>query len=140
MKYDVRDFNAPSRWNMRIWDDDKKEWLCQGDGDALTYYGFDITGGETTEFQGLPKWHPDRHLIWEQSTGLKDKNGKEIYEGDIVEYDWYITSGKPAYRVQKQVVFDDMGARVGNDRIRNCSNVEVIGNIHENPKLLGGEE
>lgn len=75
-----KDLNDPSRWNMRIWDDDKKEWLCQSDRDALTYYGFDITGGETTEFQGLPKWHPDRHLIWEQSTGLKDKNSKEIYE------------------------------------------------------------
>ena len=72
----------------------------------------------------------------EQYTGLKDKNGKEIYEGDIVEYDWYIVSDKPAYRTKEQVTFDDMGARLGNDRIRNCSNVEVIGNIHENPDLL----
>ena len=77
----------------------------------------------------------DRFEI-EQYTGLTDKNEKEIYEGDIVEYDWYIVSGKPAYRVKEQVVFDDMGARVGNDRIRNCSNVEVVGNIHENQELL----
>lgn len=26
-----KDLNDPSRWNMRIWDDDKKEWLCQSD-------------------------------------------------------------------------------------------------------------
>lgn len=81
----------------------------------------------------------DGNEIIEQCTGLSDKYGKEIYKGDIVEYDWYIRSGKPAYRVKGQVVFDDMGARVGNDRIRNCTNVVVIGNIHENPELLNDE-
>ena len=78
---------------------------------------------------------PIEDCVLEQYTGLKDKNDKEIYEGDIVEYDWYIRNDK-SYRVKEQVVFDDMGARLCNDRIRNCSNVEIIGNIHENPDLL----
>ena len=146
-----KDLNAPSRWNMRIWDDDKKEWLCQSDKEALTYYGFDITGGETTEFQGLPKWHPDRHLIWEQSTSLKDKNGKEIYEGDIVKTtdrvtvkDLIFPIGVVEFKQQAFWICNVPSERpdfTHNETLLQYweTDLEVIGNIHENPELLGGE-
>lgn len=73
-----------------------------------------------------------------QYTGLKDKNGVEIYEGDIIAHGEYII--KPGAVVQ----WDNLSAAwsVGPDwpfnEFYECgvSDCEVIGNIHENPKLL----
>ena len=75
-----------------------------------------------------------------QYTGLKDKNGKEIYEGDIIRC--FDTAGEVVYddKVVRMPDFymecwssrpDGMPAEEG-DR----TGVEVIGNIYENPELI----
>lgn len=65
-----------------------------------------------------------------QYTGLKDKNGKEIYEGDIVE--WF-TKGNEKERAQ--VSWWSYPGHWG-WWPNNIYSMEVIGNIYENPELL----
>lgn len=69
----------------------------------------------------------DRGWIWMQYTGLKDKNGKEIYEGDIVE--WYGTNGMCRMKMKYDITHQKYIPYIN-------SSSEVIGNIYENPELL----
>lgn len=86
----------------------------------------------------------------QQYTGLKDKNGKEIYEGDIVSYE----AGEPNrndgsfYKSISEVKFEN-GAFWPRPMKEECEdswydyelkNICIIGNIFENPELLGAKQ
>ena len=68
-----------------------------------------------------------------QSTGLKDKNGKLNYEGDIVRYTRYALRGLEEEFTYKGIIRWELYEF----NIKNWEDEkEVIGNIHENPELL----
>lgn len=95
--------------------------------------------------------------VWMQWTGLKDKNGVEIYEGDILTSPYYPFQDDGKYNYHGVIEWDQDSASfymtkrlVNRDKngisdgisepIEDIEDFEVIGNIHQNPELLKGAQ
>ena len=107
-----------------------------------------VTDSETYIRDGDGIWLSDENLnvvtvIPEtvgQYTGLTDKNGVRIFEGDIVslvKHDGLIY--KVVYVPCRYELVNSKGVNCFVLDIYKSENIEVIGNIHDNPELLGGE-
>lgn len=125
---------------------DNGEWIV---GNLITYESsqcaimckqFTKIGYEATEIARRIEVNP---ATVGQYTGLKDRNGREIYEGDVMRF---ITEFGEA--ITSEVAFMDGFFHVQGEEdddiygityVVESMNAEIIGNIHDNPELLNQE-
>jgi len=151
---------------FRVWHKKYKKWLTDNDygTHASSNWMMDVFTGKIIDFVDdnnsysptfYPNYYMDAHCIIDESpfgvqqyTGLKDANGVDIYEGDIVKiiYDKaigevYFDSNLGAFRLKDKsgksypittYRFDETNKPIGLINVAD----EVVGNIFENPELL----
>ncbi|TFL15928.1 YopX family protein [Jannaschia formosa] len=112
-------------------------------------YGIEFEDGSKYDFCNfIGEKDPSDYHEWVsmQYTGIKDKNGREIYEGGVLHYGYYGkwdgVSEEPEEDLDRPMNFEvrwseAVGGFVANGYVRTSSNLgEVIGNIYEDPELL----
>ena len=118
---------------FRVWSNYWKKYATEAelhmDGSADAIFEDD---------DGVPH-HENTDLVVESPTGLKDMDGKEIYEGDIVQIDDHILGDfevlwhNLGWAIKRSIGFETLSVHKPED-------IVVIGNIHENPELLEEEK
>ena len=121
------------RFKFRAWDKINEEWL------NIPHLSLDVESGLLNGFFDYEEAAKRRYVL-EQCTGLRDKNGKLIYEGDIVKAFGFKDYYKLVCRFRDSSFCLDHIDGSPYNFAHSVSPVEVIGNIHENADLLENEE
>ena len=137
---------------FRVWDNQEKVYLNKKDiaidnlGNVFVFEGCNDNDSELWYARILVDPDNERYVI-EQTTWSTDKNGTEIYEGDIVEVKhsdwteptihmvkWFGDEEYPAFDLSPgmEETMNSLALAVQSDFF----SIKIIGNLHENPELL----
>jgi len=141
---------------FRAWHNQQKRFINLN-GVDINFKGCNNEGAVYLIYeQGNLRPFPIEDIDLMQFTSLKDKNGKEIYEGDIVKWiskfkDTNIPTPDKIgqvkynqqgcvfhinYEINKKHYYKDLNADYGDGDTYIMHSIEVIGNIYENPELI----
>ena len=124
------------RFKFRVWDKINDRWLKS----TL----LDIDTGYLLGYYDNQQAYKRRYVL-QQCTGLKDKNGKLIYEGDIINCFDCRPYSRSFPLVEKGIITYKKAQFIVNTKFseylfEDIEDIEIIGNIYENKELLEGAE
>lgn len=140
--------NMKREIKFKAWDEKRRKMVLVLMPDFVLFAGKpELNSVFVQEEDGEAYWL-ERNTEMLQFTGLFDKNGKEIYEGDILRMSIYFGNAiLRGMRIIHAVIsfhsggfwFDGGGFTDCNWHHYNASDREIIGNIYENPELIEKE-
>lgn len=132
------------KFKFRVWDSQQKKLWYVGERNGFEYYNVSLDICQSWEVSrarmcyGHSRNTGDVLMQW---TGLKDKNGCDIYEGDILEVDfptWNLHGVRVVARWDAPSFVFDNQVENWTEELKGYiqSRYKVIGNIYENPDLI----